>query len=153
MTTLNTNLKNPYKATTQFQHYEFDSMCNFNGKQYVCGRELGLCRLGGNHDSQDNINAWFVTMENDFNIPNQKHIRYVYIGYESDGQIKFEIPESNYSVITNNTSKDTYKRSRLSISRNVQHRYWVFKVSNVDGSDFSINSIDCIFIFRNNGIS
>lgn len=156
MQTLNTNLS-ATRATTQFINYNFNSYANFNGAQLGV-KDDGLFRLSGDLDNTDNIDAEVEFATTDFGDSHKKHMRSVLLGYESEGSIKVEATESGSTdaFITKNLPGLGMGRpvlAKLPGQKNITGRYWSFKVLNVSGSDFQLDSIAVTFIKRSHNFA
>lgn len=154
MPTLNTNLKFQ-RATTQFTNFPFSSMCNFNGKQLGAG-PAGLCEMGGDLDCGVAIDAWFVPVISDWGSSKPKRVRFIYLGYQCNGELTISVTGNNGEAIPYKIpchAVGAQQRHRVTVSRSTQKRYWDFKVANVNGADFSIDAIDCLFIELSHGHS
>ncbi|WP_027389229.1 hypothetical protein [Chrysiogenes arsenatis] len=151
--TLNTNLQ-AARATTQFTNYAFNSFCNFGGKS-IAANAQGLSSLGGDKDKTTVINAYFEPIMSDWGSSYIKQIRFMYFGYEASGDLKLTVTsedgeEEEYQIPQRKIGQQRY---RVAISRRINKRYWVFRISNESGADFSMDAIDAIFILRNHGFS
>lgn len=152
MYTIRTNILRT--ALTQYTNFDFNSMMMFNGVM-LGASDVGLYKLNcGNDDNGVNIDAYFIPITTDFGINNPKRLRFIYFGYESDGDIKIgvtpdEKDEKDYDI---ESTKIGQQRRRIPITRDQVGRYWKFKISNVDGSDFSVDSISLIGMILNNGL-
>jgi len=154
MFTLCTNLKTA-KATTQFTNYDFNSFCNFNGMSLAAGDE-GLFELGGNLDNGQRIDAYFEPIVSSWGTLNAKHIRYFYVGYECDGELELSLLNQGTKFATYNIPcpiPNTQLKTRITISKDPAQVYWAFGIGNINGSDFSIDEINALFITRNHGFS
>lgn len=155
MYALSTNLKT-VKATTQFDNYDFNSFCNFEGRSLAAG-DLGLHELGGDSDSGQPISAFFELNVNSFGTLNPKHIRFLYLAYEASAAFTLTVLDSvtntPHITLINPVVPMQPQRVRVPVPRNVIQTFWVFKVENIGGSDFSIDLIEALFIKRSHGFS
>ncbi len=150
MIALTTNLKlGPItaKATTQRINFPFSSMCRF-GNSYLCTSDSGLFTLGGNTLAGSDIESYFEPLTTDFGIPNQKRLRFVYLGFECSGNLELvvtadEQDERTYTIAPTKTGQ---QKIRVPIGRDGKGRYWNFRIKNVSGCDFSIDSIDVLVV-------
>lgn len=132
-------------AVTQYAKYNFDSMCKL-GDVYLGCNEDGIFELTGSKDNTTDIDAFFELPATDFGLSNQKRIRRAYLGYEADGQLMLEVKDDDdntrrYPI--NVPLKDLRQHgTTVPVGRDGKGRYWGFKMENVNGSDFSIDSID-----------
>ncbi len=151
MFSLDINTKN--RATTQYTNWPFNSMVRFGGK-YLGASNSGLFEIGGSSDNQKPIAAYFEPVRTDFGISNPKRLRFMYFGFESDGDLEVEITvdEQVVRTYTITARKTGQQRVRLVIGRDGQGRYWSFRVKNTSGCDFSIDSVQVLPIVRTQGI-
>jgi hypothetical protein len=140
-------------AASQYQNYNFNSMCKF-GDVYLGASDDGIFELdSGDTDDGTEIEAFFETVTSDFGIEHQKRFRRAYFGYETDGQLTLIIKDDdenerifNVTPIHANQQQHT---SVVPLPRNAKGRYWVLRVENVRGSDFSVDSIRLIPVVLN----
>lgn len=150
MITLSTNLKSA-AATTQFTNYDFNSFCNFNGKS-IAAKDTGLYELGGDTDNGQPISAYFEPVHSNWGTLHPKRCRYFYLSYQASGPIQLTVLPSFDNTITPRVP-NAQERIRVTIPKNIVQTYWRYQVSNIDGSDFSIDSIEALFIRRSHGFS
>lgn len=155
MTTMDTNLK-ASRATTQFTNYGFNSYANFNGRQ-LAASDSGISLLGGESDNGADIEAYFEPVTTDFGDGHPKRLRFLYLGYEADGQIVVTIAEAGKpakaEAKTIGSKLVGQQRARVPVSRVLSGRYWMFRIGNKNGSDFAIDSMHCLYLSRSHGLS
>ena len=134
------------KAPSQYLDMPFDSVVEFNGKAVFFG-ETGVFEEGGQTDDGEEINAWVDTPLHDFGRSEQKSIEAFRIAYESAGELVLTLSSAE---------NDTYARAftlepvrddqvqqdhmrTLKKYRYGKSRYWMVRVANVDGCDFSFD--------------
>lgn len=157
MIALTTNLKlgpATAKATTQRIGFEMTSMCKF-GDNYLVTSDSGLYELGGNDLDGSNIDSYFEPVTTDFGISNQKRLRYVYIGFQSSGNLQLVVTadEQTERTYTITPTKTGQQKIRVTIGRDAKGRYWNFRIKNVSGCDFSIDSIDVLPVVLSHGFN
>lgn len=134
-------------AVAQYANYNFDAMTKF-GDVYLGCNELGIFTLDGSTDDNIDIDSFFELLTTDFGIPNQKRIRKIYLGYETSGSLILEIKddENNVRRYTLAASLDDQRQhgARVAVGRDGKGRYWSFRLENVDGCDFSVDSLDAL---------
>ena len=132
-------------APSQYGNYNFNSFCKF-GDRYLGANEDGIFVLG--EDDLDNlvqIEAFFRLLTTDFGLPSQKRIRSVHVGFETDGTLKITVGTDEENevetelVAVNRTNKQ--HSQKVPIGRDLKGRYWELEIRNVDGADFSVDSI------------
>lgn len=152
MTTFITNLKN--MGTTQ-RRLDFNSLCKI-GDKWVFANNQGLFEIGGaDDDNGTDIDAFFEPITTDFGIPNPKRARYLYIGFESSGELEIDVsfdgkPAETIRIFPDK-NKTGQQRVRVTVSRKNQGRYVTIQVRNVDGCDFSIDHIAIDFYVLSRG--
>ena len=149
--TLNTNLE--VRATTQFKNYAFNSMVNF-GSRKLAASDQGLFDLGGDDDNGTPIDAHFELIATDFGIPNPKRLRFLYFGFESEGDLEIAVKadleaERAYPLPAGKTGQ---QRTRVPIGRDGQGRYWSLIIRNKNGCEFAMDSIYVMPVVLSHGI-
>lgn len=151
MTTLAINLYN--RAITQYTDYDYDSMGAF-GDSVIGLSSDGLHELEMEdvHDGPS-IEAWLRTGYTDFGLPNQKHIRNLLLGGETDNLLQLTI-ETNEESAAQKTVTAVFSKEDLKLSggkaygtRFQKARYFQLEVANVNGSRFGVEMIDAYIIF------
>jgi len=133
-------------GTTQYINYDFNSMVKF-GDVYLGASADGIYELEGDTDDGDRIGAYFEPVVTDFGINNPKKVRFMFLGYEAEGDL----------IVTSGDNRSTVSRTvdsvrtgqqwrRITGTREIRGRYLTFQISNVDGCDFGIDSIDVVFV-------
>jgi hypothetical protein len=152
MLTLDTNLK-LNNATTQYAGYDFNSMVNFNGVQ-LAASENGIFELGGASDDGANIDAYFEPVVSDIGTMHPKRMRYLYIEMRAGGDLTagISVDGGAQQEFQLEGSAMVPRRYRVAIPRSLHGCYWKYQIRNVNGADFSVDSLNGIFIFRNHGI-
>lgn len=134
-------------APSQYINYNFDSMCKF-GNTYLGCNSSGISELSGDKDELTDIDAFFKLITTDFGISNQKRVRKIYLGYEASGLLILEVrdDEDNIRIRILPTLLEDQRQhgASIAIGRNGKGRYWTFKLENVGGCDFSIDSLDAL---------
>ena len=150
----NINLKN--RAVTQFMPYEFNSFCNFRGRQLAAGPD-GLFSLGAEDDDGTPIEAWIETVLSAWGFQSIKRPRFCFLDYRSDGAMQLVI--LNGDLIANATldvatqSATLPQIVRFPVPRTTAEKFWKFKIVNKAGADFQINGLDVFFVVRSHGLS
>lgn len=130
---------------SQYANYNFNSMCKFNG-YYLGANESGIFMLdSGDLDNTAQIEAFFELVTSDYGVPNQKRWRTMYIGYETEGNLTLIVKDDD-----NNERQYTLEpifagleqhSGKVSIGRDGKGRYWMVRIENVNGVDFSVDRI------------
>jgi len=140
-------------ALSQYANYNFNSMCKFNGA-YLGANENGIFVLdSGDLDGTSQIEAFFELLTSDWGIEHQKRIRSVYVGYETNGQIMVKAKDDDDNqreyILEPNHLDNKQHGAKLPGDRNGKGRYWMIRVENINGSDFSIDSIKVLPVILN----
>jgi len=135
---------------TQFAPTQSDVL-NFNsygllGNKYLAANENGIYSMLDSSDAAGTgIDAYFVIHRTDFGTSNQKHLRAMYVGYESTSRLIVTITvDENWSrsfYLTPIRSGQKQHGNRVPLTRDLKGRYFEFKFQNVSGGDFSIDHI------------
>lgn len=152
---INTELGDPQeKAASQFTSYGFNSYAEVAGR-YLGAGDSGLYAIEeGKDDSGTDIAAGFAPVMSDFGDSHPKRLRYLDFGYEADGdlQVTVTVDEQCEGTYILEAQKYDQKRRRLAINRNLSGRYWTIKVENLLGCDFSVDTIDAVWVSRPHGV-
>ena len=137
-------------APTQSTVMNFNGYCRV-GEKYLAINSDGIYSiLSSDQADGTDIDAYFKLPRTDFGIKNYKRLRSLYVGYEADGQLQFTITadESISSTYTLEPIRDNLKQhgSKINVSRKIIGRYFDLKIENVNGCDFSIDTIDATVI-------
>lgn len=135
-------------APTQYRGYNFNSFCKFNGA-YLGSNENGIFTLdSGDLDDTAEIEAFFELVTSDWGIPNQKRIRSMYLSYETNSDLQLTIydDEGNqrtYLLEPIHLSNKQHTQ-KVSIGRDGKGTYWMVRIDNINGSDFSVDRIQVV---------
>jgi hypothetical protein len=136
------------KSVTEFRPYAFNSLGTLRGKVYGA-RSDGLYLLEGADDAGTDIDAYVRTALTRIAGGRNAHVDSAYLGYSADGQMQIKVitTEATGSKTSrvyqlNAQNADTNRAGRIKIGKGVQSVYWAFELSNVLGSDFTIDVIE-----------
>lgn len=136
-------------ALSQYSGFNFNSFGKF-GDVYLGFNEDGIYELGADDtdDDGDNIDASFEIATSDLGTSKQKRIRSVLIGYETSGGLKLKLKNDGKNerqyIISQIIGGQLQEGHKIGIGRDGKGRYWTFTVENVNGADFSIDSIEAM---------
>ena len=156
MITLNLQLHG--SRFSQFQGFEFNSMVRF-GDKFLGANESGLATIGGSTDNGAAIQAEIELPPHDFGVMNKKRVRFVYLGYEADGDIDINLTfdQNAATTITRRLTplegSGQQQGNREYFSRSAQGRYVTVNIRNVAGSFFGLNSIEVLPIILSAGLT
>jgi len=138
-------------GTTQYIDYDMNSMVKF-GDTFLGASPDGIYELDGDTDDGDGIGAYFEPVVTDFGINNPKKVRFMFLGYEAEGDLIVTLGDNRSWVSGTVDSVRTGQQwRRITGVRNVRGRYLTFRISNVNGCDFGIDSIDVALVVMPRG--
>ena len=147
MLTLCVNRRN--SSITQFSNYPYSSYANFNGQILATGED-GIYQVDtGNDDAGDNIYAAVEMPLSDFGSTSQKRLRRVHLGGEFAGgemTVTTENREGNTRNYTATSPSGDESNIYADIGRDGKGRYWKEIISNIDGNDFSIDTVSVVVV-------
>ena len=133
---------------SQYANYNFNSSCELNGV-VLAASEDGIFTLDtADNDNGTPIDAFIESMITDLGIPNPKRMRTISMGYEASGAIKVtttanELRERRTYIFP--AGKDRLQGSGTTKGyRNCKGRYWQYRIDNIEGCDFSIDSLEVV---------
>lgn len=146
MTTLAMNLNN--QAISQYTNFDYDSMGLLSDTP-IGLNENGIQKLEQDSNEGAAILAYFTTGYEDFGRPNQKRIRSFLLGGEANDSVTVTV--STDDGTDSNTFTATFDQDELKLSgskafskRSQKARYYQFKIANVSGGQFSIDSLTVV---------
>lgn len=140
-------------APAQFFNHSANSATLFNGKLLFATSE-GVFESGGDNDGYEAdgttpipIAAHAVLPIADFGYQGQKSPRSMLLGGRFDGQMQVSITDEK-GVTQDYVSPEMENEdgAKLALRTDQRSRYFTTKISNVGGSDFSLESADLVFI-------
>ena len=139
-------LKN--NGLSQYGDFNFNSFCEFNGK-LIAAKEEGIFELFNEHtDNGNQIDAFFEFPTTDFGMMHPKRFRSAYISMESNGVmllkcVSNEARQHTYMIKPQYRENEQHT-TKVNLSREVKGNFFMFRVENKDGCDFSIDEIQLI---------
>ena len=135
-------------GVTEYAPYDFNSLATFGGVTYGAGPS-GLYRLTGADDAGVPIDAFARTALARIANGRQAQVDSAYLGYSADGamQLKAIVTEPDGSKTARvyqlkAKDSDAIHAGRIKLGKGVKSAYWAFEISNVLGSDFTIDVIE-----------
>jgi hypothetical protein len=123
-------------------------MCEWNGV-YIGANEDGIFTLDdAETDNGAEILAIIETPTSNFGIDNAKRMRKAYIGYESSGFLVLKITTDDdlhyYYILRPRKKQQLQHKTLVPLGRDAKGDYWMFRIENKDGCDFSLDSLDMV---------
>ena len=133
-------------GTTQYINYDFNSMVKF-GDIYLGASSDGIYELDGDTDDGVDIGAYFEPIVTDFGINNPKKVRFMFLGFEAEGDLIVTFGDNRSMISRTVDSVRTGQQwRRITGNRDIRGRYLTFRISNVGGCDFGIDSVDVVLV-------
>ena len=137
-------------AASQYSNYDFNSLGVFNGVPLGASEDGVFSLFDSDTDNGTDIDAVIESATTDFGMDNKKKLRRSYVGYEASGNLmlKFKTDDGNYTsyMLVPVVGSQTQHMKRQRVSSKDRGRYWMVRIENEDGCDFSIDAIDGLFI-------
>jgi hypothetical protein len=149
MSTTAISLNLDTRAATQYTNYGFKSFATFQGQPIGAGPN-GIFKLdSGNLDNTTPIAAWFELPMLTFGSDKIKKIFKAIIQGEYNGDLTFTMTADKVATFTQtivaSISRVINRGQPFYLPTSVLGTWWSFKIANVAGCDFAIDSLDvCI---------
>ena len=141
------NFKN--MAATQLGDVYANSLGVFNGELFAASAS-GLHKFVSPFSTEDDIEVVTAHFELPYSLlgyNGNKSPRSLLIAGRIFGAIQVDITDEEGDTISYTTPVlDTYSGAKIALQSNQRGRYFIVKVKNLDGSYFSIDQIDMVFI-------
>ena len=130
-------------APSRYDSLPANSMCSFNGKTYMACA-AGIYEIGADDDAGRPIHASATVAQTNFGSTKNKRIAYVYVGMRSSGAMQLKAIANNQSdrYYALNAIGGAVRGSRADLGKGLEGQYWQFRVDNVNGADFELDSIE-----------
>lgn len=136
------NLDSRY--VSRYLNYDFNSVTKYQS-YYLGANGKGIAVLDGENDDGDEIKAFIETGVMDFDTHTAKRVEKAWLGARSDGQLVLK-------TVTNEQIERLYLvrplgmpgilRTSITLGKGVKSAYWQFKLENLKGADFDVDSIE-----------
>ncbi len=134
-----------HSELTVYSNYNFDKIVRFNGLYYGVSND-GLYLIEGVKDLEVNIKAHFKINRLDFGTSLHKRVPYLYIDSVDDTMVEPFTEEEIDSVNDESRKVGDYltvhNGRRCKLAKGARGRYWSFRVSNVNGSELDVRSLE-----------
>jgi hypothetical protein len=130
-------------APSRYDALPANSMCRFNGKTYMACA-AGIYETGADNDAGKPIHASITLGQTNFENTKNKRIPYVYVGMRSSGAMQMKVIANNQAdrYYALNAIGGAVRGSRATIGKGLEGQYWQFRIDNVAGADFELDSIE-----------
>jgi len=142
MNTIRTNIKR--RACSQYSNFDIRSMCRVGDKVFGAGPG-GLYRLTcENDDDGTNIDAYVKTFALKLDHDAKKRARNIYMNIETDGTVRVTpiVDGVEYPYVEFAPAKTGRQYMREKVGRGITGTYWEFKIENVGGCWFYLDSVE-----------
>ena len=132
-------------AVSEYSNYEFTSFANFGGMTLALHRNGNIYQLGGDTDAGSEIDAAFETGMDDMGSQKTKRLLALTVGLRSDGETQYRAHRFNeYGeyISIDSTEEETIETRKLQSEKTKLSRVIGIEMSNVDGSDFAVDSME-----------
>lgn len=141
-------------ALSQYANWNFNSMCKF-GDKYLGANENGIFELdSGDLDNTEQIESFFELVTSEWGLGDfQKRIRSIYIGYETNGNLQLTVKDDDNNerqyVLKPNHTLNKQHSVKLAGTRDGKGRFWMLRIDNLNGADFSVDRISVVPVVLN----
>lgn len=135
-------------AVSTYTNYNFNSFAKLNGR-YFGATDAGIYELTGVTDAGAAIDASVVLPTTDFQMDkvadadSLKRLPTVYLGVNTIGNMVLKVTANGVDNLytLSGTTTTSLHTGRMLLGKGVAARYWDFELTNVDGADFTLESI------------
>lgn len=147
---LGTRLNLKRVALSQYGNFNFNSMAVMNGVPIGASSDGIFSLFDAETDNGTYIASIVETVLTNFGIISKKRPRRLYVSLEASGLllIKMKADDGEYESYNFNPKKEGQMEHRtpLSVSSFQKGDYWMIRIENVDGADFSIDDLSALMI-------
>ena len=127
---------------SEYANFTFNSMCRIGSLSFGASSS-GLYRLDGDDDSGENVVAYFTFPLCDFGVDNKKRIRSVYYGGTASKPLRLYTENDEGNERRRLFEPKTVRsKTKVPVGREGKGSYWKFKVINVRGADFEMDTLE-----------
>lgn len=131
-------------ANWTYRGWDFNSYMTWQGKYYAAAED-GFYELVGDTDAGEPIVSSILTGNSDLGTVQQKRMAYVYVGANADSGLSLVVhtddgQTNEYTI----SARELMQNSRTSIGKGLRSKYWQFEITNPDGGDFELESLELI---------
>jgi hypothetical protein len=137
-------------ALSQYGEFNFNSMAVMNGVPIGASSDGIFSLFDAEKDNGTYIASIIETVLSNFGVISKKKPRRLYVSLEASGAllIKLKVDDGDYKNYSFNPKVLGQKEHRtpLSVTSFQKGDYWMVRIENVDGADFSIDDLSGLFI-------
>jgi len=127
---------------SEYANFTFNSMCRIGNLSFGAS-DSGLYRLDSGEDSGENIVAYATFPLCDFGIDNKKRVRSVYYGGTASKPLRLYTENDEGNERRRLFEPKTVRsKTKIPVGREGKGSYWKFKIINVRGADFEIDTLE-----------
>lgn len=135
-------------AVSEYDSFGFNSVARAGTNRYLACRPDGIHELGGDLDEATEIDAYFTTKMFDFESDMFKRMDRAYMGIRNDGSVILKTitrdrdgtkHENWYEL---EETSDVMRTQRVKVGKGLKSHYWQYSVTNKQGSDFDLDTIE-----------
>lgn len=133
-------------AVSEYDNYPFNSFALIGGRPFAAADD-GIYELVGDDDDGTPIHASLYTGLTDFGSSILKRLPNAWIGLTSNGEMVLKVVTTDKGFKKENWYRMAARPegspvdSRFSPAKGLLGRYWGFKLENIDGADFQLDSL------------
>jgi hypothetical protein len=131
-------------AVTTYEGVAFNSFANFAGVTLAASAD-GIVALTGNDDLGEPIAAHVLSGESDFGTEAFKRVITGYAGYRADGDMELTLITDEHHEfmyrLSPTQASGVIHASRVKFGKGAAGKYWQWRMANVDGGNFTIDSL------------
>lgn len=139
------NLNVMNAALSEYDNYGFNSFARFNGA-CLAANENGIYLLSGEDDAGQSIDSEVQFGDLDFGTSLYKRVVSAYIGYQTTGDMVLTVntDTDQFKYMLPSLGKGAFHTNKMNLAKGIRSRYWRFGISNVNGADFKLDTIEAV---------
>ena len=140
------NLRN--NGLTEYDNYNFNSFCHFNGR-YLGANSTGIFNLTGSTDNETKIRAKARTGLQDGKTALRKGIEDAFFGVSADDTLTAKVVTDGYSTYQGSAiapRTDSAVTQRVKFGKGIRSRYLGIEIENNNGCDFTLESAELVVV-------
>jgi hypothetical protein len=131
-------------ANSTYTGWDFNSFAVWQGRNMAAGDD-GIFELVGDTDDSTPIVSSILTGKSDLGTVQHKRMAYVYVGAKAAGGMSLTVHTDDGQVNTYDVpAAELMANVRAAIGKGLRSKYWQLELTNPDGSDFEIESLELV---------